>query len=227
MNVPRAPGASRLRPGNLAVLLALVGLLPAGCVYDSSNRCGPHEVLYGDSSRCVCDSSSVSTPSGCVPCGEHELASATGCVCETGFAKPSPDAACEEAPTALGEPCSDSMPCTDATFDYCATGADGSGYCTTSDCADSEECSNGYVCDTSASPSYCQRPPVGAGMSCTSDADCAGTEATFCDTVVQHVCLVQGCDVSANDCFSGTECCDLSAFGIPEPICIPEGMCMP
>jgi hypothetical protein len=31
--------------------------------------------------------------------------------------------------------------------------------------------------------------------------------------------------LSSDNCFSGTECCDLSAFGIAMPVCIPAGAC--
>jgi hypothetical protein len=64
-------------------------------------------------------------------------------------------------------------------------------------------------------------------MACETPDDCAGTEATFCDSFMTHSCQVQGCQVDPNDCFAGFECCDLSAFGLPEPLCIPTGACMP
>jgi hypothetical protein len=125
----------------------------------------------------------------------------------------------------LGTPCSTDAPCEDPAYDACEVGADGSGYCTTTGCTSSEDCTGGYACNLSETPSYCQRPPAGAGMSCASDADCAGTEATYCDAFMQHACLVQGCNVTVNDCFAGTECCDLSMYGVPEPICVPAGAC--
>jgi hypothetical protein len=67
-------------------------------------------------------------------------------------------------------------------------------------------------------------PPTGVGLECTSDADCAGTDATYCETLVSHACVVQGCSVEENDCFEGNECCDLSAFGMPT-LCVLEGRC--
>ena len=69
----------------------------------------------------------------------------------------------------------------------------GAGYCTNVGCA-ANECMGGYACDTVAMPTYCARPPDGAGKSCASDADCAGTEATWCDIYQSHVCYVQGCE---------------------------------
>jgi hypothetical protein len=71
----------------------------------------------------------------------------------------------------------------------------------------------------------CRRPPVGLNKSCTSNDDCAGTEATYCDTFVAHACIVQGCSVTPNNCFSGYQCCDLTTFGVPQPICVPTGAC--
>ena len=50
-------------------------------------------------------------------------------------------------------------------------------------------------------------------------------EATYCDTFKSHSCLVQGCSLTPNNCFSGWECCDLSAFGVPQPICVAQGAC--
>jgi hypothetical protein len=116
------------------------------------------------------------------------------------------------------------MPCTDATYNFCATSPSGEGYCTTSGCTGGD-CTGGYACDLGATPSYCKRPPKGLSMSCTSNADCAGTEATYCDMYQSHSCLVEGCTVSPDSCFEGWDCCDLSAFGVPMPVCIPQGAC--
>src|SRR3954465_13020644 len=106
MNVPRALRASITTYGRISALFAILGVLPGGCVYDSSNRCGPHQVVYGNSSRCVCDSSSAYSATGCTACGEHELPGPAGCMCEAGYAKPSADAACMEVPMGLGTACS-------------------------------------------------------------------------------------------------------------------------
>jgi hypothetical protein len=66
---------------------------------------------------------------------------------------------------------------------------------------------------------------VGAGQACKSTAQCAGTEATYCDLSVTHQCLVEGCTVTPDNCFSGTVCCDLSTYGVAQPICVPTGTC--
>jgi hypothetical protein len=206
------------------ILPGAIAVVWSGCVIDASNRCGPNEMVSGEIEVCVCVPNAVYTAKGCVPCGTNEVPGATACECATGFARDTAGV-CQPVPAGLGTACSASMPCTDATYNHCATSANGDGYCTTSGCASNTDCSGGYACNTGATPAYCQRPPVGAGMSCTSNADCAGTEATYCDTFVQHACLVQGCTVTPNNCFSGTECCDLTSVGIPMPICIPQGAC--
>jgi len=195
-------------------------------VYDPDDRCGPHQVVFEDK-RCVCEPGAALTPTGCVPCAVHEVPGTMGCECESGYSRPSAGAACEEVPAGLGTACNlTTMPCTDAVYSHCAADASGSGYCTTAGCTSSADCTSGYACNTSGAASFCQRPPMGLSMSCTSDADCAGTEATYCDTFMSHSCLVQGCTVAPDNCFEGWDCCDLSAFGLPQPLCIPQGQCV-
>jgi hypothetical protein len=123
-------------------------------------------------------------------------------------------------------PCDDDQDCTDATYDTCHLLDDTSGYCTNVGCAPGE-CTGGYACDSVATPSYCARPPDGAGKSCASDADCAGTEATWCDTFQSHVCYVEGCALDGNDC-PGKECCDLAVASgglLKKTICVDSGTC--
>jgi hypothetical protein len=71
-----------------------------------------------------------------------------------------------------------------------------------------------------------EQPPEGLGMSCSSNADCEGTEAEFCDTFMTQACQVIGCSLEPDDCYMGYECCDLSAFSIGN-LCVPVGACMP
>lgn len=224
MNLLRLHDATR-RTRGIGVLAVLLGLVAGACTLDSSDRCGPHQVIWGDNERCVCEEGAALTPTGCVPCGEHEEPGAMGCVCESGFSRPSADGACEPAPESLGAACSADKACADDTYDYCAMGGSQGDYCTSTGCTSSSECSSGYACVTGAAPSFCKRPPVGLGKSCTSPADCAGLEADFCDTFQSHQCLVQGCSLSPDDCFEGWSCCDLSKFGMPQPLCLPLGAC--
>jgi hypothetical protein len=180
---------------------------------------------------CVCAPgyarTNATTP--CVACGENEVSGASGCECAKGFGRPATGQACvscEETPSAC-EPASSgqgvacdpqSNPCTDSTHNYCYVPKGKAGYCT-QECATDDECTGGYACDTKVSPSVCRKPPEGLGKPCTSNDDCAGTEATFCDMVVTKACAVQGCSLSPDDCYSGYTCCDLAKYGVPITLC--------
>lgn len=205
------------------ICLFFVGQTLQGCLYDSDQPCDDGMVFSEEFQRCICPDASAYTPDGCVACGEHEVASATGCVCEAGYARPAADQPCTEVPMGLGAECDPSAPACPAPYDHCEAAGE-SGYCTISGCTSSDDCEGGYACNDE---SVCQRPPVGLGQSCATPEDCAGTEATFCDSFMTQSCQVQGCSLDPDDCFAGFECCDLSAFGLPEPLCIPEGACMP
>jgi hypothetical protein len=199
----------------------LVTQAATGCLYDSDDPCGEGMVVYGDNVRCVCPEGTTKTSTGCVACGEHEVPSATGCICDVGYSRPDANSPCTMAPTGLGADCDPSAPDCESSYDHCEPSLD-SGYCTTSGCAANEDCEGGYRCN---SDSICERPPVGLGVPCTTPEECAGTEATFCDTLVAHACLVEGCAPGGDDCFTGYACCDLTMFGLPAPVCVPEGTC--
>jgi hypothetical protein len=192
-----------------------------GCV-----RCGTHEV--SSSLGCTCEPGygRVDATVACTACGENEVTGVDGaCACATGYSRPTPDAACTPAPAGIGIDCSSTNPCADSTYSYCQPAGANGGYCTTRDCATTADCAGGYMCELSGTPSYCRRPPLGAGLTCSLDSDCAGTEATYCDTYVTHTCLVQGCTLTPDNCFTGSECCDLTSFGIATPLCIAQGAC--
>jgi hypothetical protein len=200
-------------------------LLPVACFYDADERCSPGQHLVGDT-QCQCDEGTAFTPQGCVPCAENEIAGPAGCMCGPGFVRPTADSTCQLAPPALGGECDvASTPCSDPRYAYCQIVSGTSGYCTNSGCSSSSDCDGGYQCETATSPTFCQRPPLGVGTSCESAEDCAGTEATFCDLFMTRTCLVQGCSVADQDCFGELQCCDLSQFGVPEPLCLPPGAC--
>lgn len=210
---------------SIRLLLCFSGLAFAACVYDSDERCGPNQSYDAMYLRCVCSPGSALTEQGCIPCGANEVPGSQGCDCAEGFVRPSPDAACEAAPAGLGAVCDpNAAPCVDPTYDHCEPVASG-GYCTNTDCTGSGDCQSGYACDTSVTPSVCRRPPLGQGQPCESATDCEGTEATYCDTFANDMCLVEGCTVETNDCFAGFQCCDLSMFNVALPICVPEGTC--
>ncbi len=224
MTTSRALKPPRARYAIAGALFALLGALPSACTFDPKDRCGKNQLVWGDNELCVCDTKSAYTAMGCVPCGEHEVPGANGCVCEAGYSRRSSADACEESqpgPMGLGVPCSDSDTCMDETFNHCEKTSLGTGYCTSAGCTTTADCPNDYACMAGV----CKQPPVGQAKSCTSNADCAGTEATYCDTFASHSCLVQGCSVAPNDCFDGWDCCDLTAFGVPQPICVLAGGC--
>jgi hypothetical protein len=124
-----------------------------------------------------------------------------------------------------GAACSDVAPCLDQRFAFCAEASNGDRYCTSQGCSKSADCPETYACTKSASGSFCQRTPRGLSADCESDDDCAAFEATLCDTLFSHTCVVQGCSLSPNDCFESWECCDASAFGVTALVCVPEGQC--
>jgi hypothetical protein len=208
------------------ILLQCATFGAAGCLYEADDRCGPNQSVSEDDVRCVCAEGSAWTARGCVACGENEQASANGCECVMGYLRPTADAACETAPSGLGQDCdSVSTACTDSVYGHCRIESGTAGYCTRLGCTGSEQCEGGYACDTGTTPPFCRRPPVGMGLPCETEADCAGTEATWCDSVMSLKCVVQGCSVAAQDCFGDLQCCDLSQFGVPAPLCLPPGGC--
>jgi hypothetical protein len=213
--------ARRRAAWSVVVPLAMLAVV-AGCVYDGGDRCGPNQVLVS-ADRCACEPGMVPVAIGCGPCGEYEVADDDACVCEEGYVRAEETGPCVPDLPGLGVACDESTPCVTEPFTHCQISAAG-GYCTSSGCADTSECSAGYACDATATPPYCQRPPTGQGVSCTAQEDCASYEATYCETAQGQVCLVQGCEVGGSDCFSGWQCCDLSAFGYPT-LCVPEGTC--
>jgi hypothetical protein len=212
------------RAGYPIVLFAGLAAIVAACVYDSDDRCSPGQVLFDDY-RCTCAEGAVLTAQGCVPCGENEVPGGSGCVCAEGFSRPTDDTPCQALPSALGVACEvTGAPCSDPSYSLCFAASGTAGYCT-SECTTSEECVGGYVCDVAAAPPYCRRPPTGFGRACETDADCADTEATYCDSFTLHQCVVRDCSPANQDCFPGTRCCDLSQFGVPAPLCLPNGAC--
>lgn len=204
-----------------ALGLVFGGHIVTGCLYDSDHPCGDTLVVEGEglNQHCVCPPDSYFTPTGCVFCGEHEVATETSCDCEPGFSRPATGAPCSEA--GLGSECNPDDSMCMAPYDHCEPAGD-SGYCTTTGCSSTDDCESGYACNQD---SVCQRPPDGLNKPCTSPDDCAGTEATFCDSFMTQSCQVQGCSLDPDDCFTGYQCCDLSSFGLPEPLCVPTGAC--
>lgn len=223
-----------VRPRAVSWILTLMSTAcVSACVYDSSDRCDADQRYDPPSGLCVitCDEAANRIPGerGCVACGEHEQAEHGVCNCVQGYRRPGAGAACAAVPEALGAACLKDQDCVDGSFGSCHLLDDGTGYCTSEGCTQSSDCSAGYGCNSKASPAFCQRPPRGAGASCSSDVDCAGTEATFCESFQSRACFVEGCSLTVDDCFPGQECCDLTgpSFGLyKKQICVDRGSCM-
>jgi hypothetical protein len=234
----RLPGAYRSGTG-----IALTGLFVVAvvsCVYDSEDRCKKGQVLYDEGvERCVCAEGSTWVEGACVECGVHEVAGTAGCTCDQGYGRPdpsSPCAACGEneetsangtcdcvagfSRPAAGEACEEGTtePADDDTDTPPADVA----------CTTDADCADGSRCDLNATPASCRVAPTGQDQPCTSDTDCAAFEATYCDVLnpAGMTCRVMGCTISPENCYPGTECCDLTMYGVgTAPICVNEGTC--
>jgi hypothetical protein len=70
--------------------------------------------------------------------------------------------------------------------------------------------------------------PTGSGKPCTSDADCTGQAASYCELVVSHSCLVPNCTTGPDNCQTGFECCPFSTtpgFDTLPNLCLAAGLC--
>jgi hypothetical protein len=92
------------------------------------------------------------------------------------------------------------------------------------------ECEPGFardtegVCTPESQLGDAGRAPSGQGEACETSADCEGKEASYCETISGHVCLVPDCEVGGSDCSPDWTCCDLTGVGLPT-LCVPEGSC--
>lgn len=215
-------------------VITVLGWMVGGCLYEGSDRCGEHQYL--DNNVCVCDSGyRLNTTSNlCEPCLEHQVVRANVCVCDTGYAWDDTTQLCVIGTTGQGDACASSADCSHAESPVCilttTPRTHETGYCSVEGCNDTTLCAGGYQCASESSPSFCARPPTGMGQTCASQADCADTAATFCDTFSSHNCAVADCTLDPNDCFYGYRCCDMSAYaamGIPSRMCLPETMACP
>ena len=206
------------------VLFLCLAAMPAGCLVDGDHPCGTHQVL-NDADLCVCTEGTVlSKKTGdCGPCPEYEVALGGACACEAGRIRDTASGTCLVSPQGL--PCHPTnLPCQDPVFSLCAVDPAGvEGYCTSAGCASSVDCTNEYACVQSNGGSFCKRPPTGQGMACAQPADCAGLQASYCDTF-NRVCRVSGCQLAQRgSCHEGWVCCDMTAWpfpGVPETMCV-------
>jgi len=186
--------------------------MAGGCVYNSNERCGPAMRLDATLDVCVCDDNAVITGLGCTPCAADEIVVAGACACPSGSAKNAVNTC--EIVRGLGDACATSSECTNATYGYCAPATAGSTANTcTSTCITDVDCGATYTCATWEARPYC-RAFSGLAKSCSSQADCAGTDATFCESTQTHRCMVAGCSLTTDDCPRDTTCCDFSSYGL-------------
>ena len=217
-------GLRGVPPALLGCLVA--GIALAGCLYDASEVCGPHQ-LVSPAGACECEEGAVlvAEQPGCTPCGEHESPSVDACVCDEGYGRSADGGPCEKLPEGLGATCdSAGAPCAYGAFSHCQAVEETAGYCTQAGCATSADCPSGYGCELGAQPTFCKRPPTGLQTPCDSSADCADFEASYCETYFSHLCLVADCTSSPDSCPEGWECCDLTA-AIGTTICVLPGTC--
>jgi hypothetical protein len=213
----------------LSTTLALAWLVPA-CLVDLDDRCGSHQHYDSQQALCVCDAEYALQGGACVACPEHEVGSPDGCVCEPGYARPEPEAACELS-GGLGAECAEDADCGDQRYPHCqlpSEGSSGAGYCTNADCSSSADCQGDYSCNDRQTPSFCERPPTGLGQACSSSDDCAGNEASYCETVSAKSCVVNDCAPDPSRCYGDWVCCDIGLLS--QSLCIPpselsDGQC--
>jgi branched-chain amino acid transport system substrate-binding protein len=123
--------------------------------------------------------------------------------------------------------CSDDRICCDYAWlglpSLCIDKAESNGLCAKGiDCVTNDDCQDGTFCDLTSDVSLCVSNPFGQGEPCETHADCSSYSADYCETMVSHTCLYQGCDKEVNNCSEGYRCCDFSSLGLPA-LCIEEG----
>jgi hypothetical protein len=187
---------------------------------DLDDRCGSHQSYDEDQSICVCDAEYALIDGACTACGEHEVGSPDGCVCEPGYSREDAESACALA-GGLGKDCESDDDCDDARYSHCQlpSQGDGAGYCTNADCSSSADCQGDYACNDRETPSFCERPPSGLGKACSSSDDCEGNEASYCESVSAHSCVVNDCAPDPNKCHGDWVCCDIGLLS--QSLCIP------
>ena len=147
----------------------------------------------------------LATLTGCLvdsrdPCGDELQPAAGGaCVCPEGQRLLAGECVALEEMTASTAAAS------------CAPGAG-------CECDSSGGCPEGELCDVHGS-GLCTRAPVGLGSPCSSAADCAASEATYCDTFATRSCQVQGCKEQGGVCPGDLVCCDFALLTLS--LCVP------
>lgn len=207
----------------VSIVCLLPGLGATSCLPENTAQCGTEQGLVDGA--CVCPEGYLIRGEECVACGPNEVVQGKQCVCAPGYerdkkdrcqlvAVPAPPPGTSSAPPCDGGDCG--APTADAADDATA-------------CVDTEDCPGNAYCDLTVTPAACREPPTGQGTTCASDADCAGFEASYCETVVSRTCLVSNCSPSLNNCSDDFLCCDFASMGLPS-LCVSKalsgGVCM-
>ena len=215
---PQHPKNAGARWCALAVPLLASWLAPA-CLVNLDSRCGEHQIYDAEQGNCACTGDYALVNDHCEPCAEHETGSPDGCVCSEGFSRATPDAACAEL-AGLGQDCTSDADCGDPNYSYCYQAERGAtGYCTAPGCNSAADCPTDYGCNTRQAPAFCERPPQGLGIACTSSDDCAGNTASYCETVSAHACVVNDCKPDPSRCHGDWPCCDIGLLS--QSLCVP------
>jgi hypothetical protein len=207
----------RRSPHRAALILLISGWL--GCIV-GDERCDENQIeIQGSYRFCACRPGTVPSAGGigCERCGKNEEVQEEACVCSSGYARTSADAPCEKS--TIGRACEDDESCSES-FPHCAATPTGDGYCTTTGCSANADCAAGWSCELDAGTRFCKRPPTGQGAHCDTSADCASYEATFCEALQSHTCLLEMCATGTNTCPSEWSCCDLTSL-IGASLCVP------
>ncbi len=216
--MPSTPILRAARPAAaLVALMSLAGLAPAGCLYEDGELCGPNQHHDSDRPQCVCNEGYGLVNGECVPCGEYEKGNPTdACTCMEGYARTSATSPCVPA---AGAACTTDADCTIDAFSHCVTDGERK-YCTSTGCVPGQgKCPGDFACNDRVDVPFCQAPPIGLGKSCKTPADCAGTQATYCESAMSGMCLVQGCVENPDACHGDWACCDIAI--LKTSLCVP------
>jgi hypothetical protein len=191
-----------------------VALLAASCLYDPNEPCGEHQELVDNA--CVCVDGYGLVAEACLKCPRGEVGNPLGpCACSEGMSRSPENGRCGEA---LGQACSSDLECTEPS--PTCHGIEASGYCTLSGCRPGkDDCPGDFACNDREGEPFCERPPSGLGASCDASEDCRGFEASYCESLSEHACLVEGCAENLDRCHGDWVCCDIALLGAS--LCIP------
>jgi len=195
-------------------------VLVPGCII-SGDKCDAHQVKVEDDdfALCVCEPGAApnSNGVGCTPCGKNREVQNGVCTCTEGFVPAADGDGCEASD--IGASCIQDDDCASSSPYGVANKTQP--YCSSSGCSSNSDCPGGWTCEASNDTRYCRKPITGLGVQCTTNDNCAGFEANYCENLQTHTCILQGCAVQDVVCPSEWLCCDYSALlGAPLSTCI-------